>query len=95
MSKHNRTNTGLFPLGELSITPDANEYFHAVEVFDMLAKHLDGSWGDCSPEEAAANNAALTEAKSIRSVFKHEHVTCVIETNPERSLTHISLSQES
>ncbi len=95
MSKHKQPNKALFPIGEISITPEANAHFRAVEVLDMLAQHIYGSWGDCSPEEVASNNAALTKGKSIRSVFHHEHVTCMIETNPERSLSHISLSQES
>lgn len=58
-----------FPAGRLLVTPNAQQTLPASEVQSALSRHLRGDWGDCGPDDAAANDRALDEEGRLFSVY--------------------------
>nr|WP_314352998.1 type I restriction endonuclease subunit M [Comamonas thiooxydans] len=60
-----------FPLGQLVATPGALELLelHRVGLFDLLARHLRGDWGDVGAEDAHANDQALIHGYRLLSCY--------------------------
>ena len=60
-----------FPLGQLAATPgvlDLLEQHHA-NLFDLLARHANGDWGDVCAEDAYANDQALIHGGRLLSSY--------------------------
>lgn len=60
-----------FPLGQLAATPGALELLeqHCVSLFDLLARHVRGDWGDVDAEDAHANDQALIHSSRLLSCY--------------------------
>ena len=60
-----------FELGQVVGTPQALRFCsqHNIEVFDLLARHASGDWGNLSTDDAAANKLALTDGSRILSAY--------------------------
>jgi hypothetical protein len=61
--------TTQFTLGQLVITQQALTQLDPRDVQNSLARHAHGDWGNCDPEDAAANDAALIQGTRIFSVY--------------------------
>lgn len=60
-----------------------------------LRRHLVGDWGDCEPEDAAANEDALVQGERLLSVFyTAEKVRFWIMTEANRSATTVLLPED-
>lgn len=60
-----------FPLGQLAATPgalDLLEQYH-VSLFDLLARHVRGDWGDVGTEDAYTNDQALIHGYRVLSCY--------------------------
>ena len=60
-----------FPLGKLAATPGALELLdrYHVNLFDLLARHASGDWGDVGAEDAHANEQALIHGNRLLSCY--------------------------
>lgn len=60
-----------FPLGQVAATPGALELLeqHHVSLFDLLARHAKGDWGDVGAEDAHANDQALIHGYRLLSCY--------------------------
>jgi hypothetical protein len=61
----------LFPLGQVVATPGVLALLeeHGVNLFDLLARHASGDWGDICAEDAKANDAALIYGNRVLSCY--------------------------
>lgn len=85
-----------FPLGQLLITPGAMDWLaqHHVSVFDLLARHVAGDWGDVCAEDAQANEAALRYGSRLLSVYRVAGQSCYAITEATREATTVLLASE-
>jgi hypothetical protein len=85
---------GKFPLGDAFLTVEAaNQLAHA-DVVQGILRHRRGDWGDVSPEDAAANEAAI-ENGELRSVYHDRNgAEFWIITSTDRSTTVIGLPHD-
>ena len=60
-----------FPLGQLAATPGVLELLdrYHVNLFDLLARHASGDWGDVGAEDAHANEQALIHGGRLLSCY--------------------------
>ena len=60
-----------FALGQLAATPGALELLeqHRVSLFDLLARHVRGDWGDVGAEDADTNDQALIHGYRVLSCY--------------------------
>lgn len=60
-----------FPLGKLAATPGALDLLdrYHVSLFDLLARHASGDWGDVGAEDAHANEQALIHGNRLLSCY--------------------------
>ena len=85
----------LFPLGQTVITPAAKEALSDLDAQVALKRHQRGDWGDCSPEDTAENELALTEGFRLFSVYHTEQrVKFWVITEADRSSTCILLPED-
>jgi len=61
----------LFEMGQLSITPAAEEVAdeHGIDLFDLLIRHLSGDWGDQYDDGKQLNDAAIENGYRILSMY--------------------------
>lgn len=84
-----------FRSGQILITAAAQEQLHASAVQSALHRHLSGDWGDCEPEDAAANDEALLHGDRLLSVYHTaEAVKFWIITEADRSATTVLLPDD-
>lgn len=60
-----------FPLGRLAATPAVLALLeqHHVSLFDLLARHASGNWGDVCAEDAHTNDQALIHGGRLLSSY--------------------------
>jgi len=60
-----------FALGQVLGTPAALALLeqHGINLFDLLARHASGDWGDVGAEDAQANEAALIYGSRLLSCY--------------------------
>ena len=84
-----------FPLGQTVITPNAQASLHPDDVQQALCRHARGDWGDCCPEDADANDAAVKEGSRLLSAYRDRVGTKFwIITECDRSATTILLPED-
>jgi hypothetical protein len=87
-----------FPIGCPVITPAAQSALEAAGIEDvlLLARHIQGDWGDLSVEDLAANELALLTGKRLLSSYDLPDGRCKIWiiTEADRSVTTILLPEE-
>lgn len=84
-----------FSPGQILITANAQEQLSQSDMQTALRRHLAGDWGDCEPEDAAANDLALTEGDRLLSVYHTAaSVKFWIITETDRSATTVLLPDD-
>jgi hypothetical protein len=92
-----QTKHRLFALGRLVATPGALEALaHAGQSpSEFLARHQGGDWGECSEEDARANDLSVKQGFRILSVYLTRKVEKLwIITEADRSTTTVLLPSE-
>ena len=87
----------LFHLGDVVATPAALNATQSCNVtpVQLLQLHVSGNWGSVDPEDAKANDAAITEGERILSSYRiGEHTRVWVITEWDRSVTTILLPSE-
>lgn len=91
----------LFALGQTYGTPAALDLLGRAQISpaELLAEHQAGTWGDLDPDDAKANELAVTSGARILSVRKllGERIYVITEAENDsglRSSTTILLSSE-
>lgn len=87
----------LFQLGQGTATPAALRAICEADQIpsDFMVRHATGDWGDCCPEDAAANDRALKVGGRIFSVYHTaKGIKLWIITEADRSSTCILLPDE-
>lgn len=83
-----------FPLGQVVATSNATVRLSSEEVWNALRRHASGDWGDLSPEDMLANDAALNFGGRIFSAYgQGEHRFWII-TEADRSATTVLLPED-
>lgn len=92
------TNGPRFPMGRPVITPGAQAMLDAagIEGVLLLARHIQGDWGDLGVEDLAANELALLTGKRLLSSYDLPggKGKVWIITEADRSVTTILLPEE-
>lgn len=85
-----------FPLGSIVSTPGALTLLgsHQLSAFALLALHQSGQWGDVPPEDASANERALTTGARVLSAYTIGGARLWIITEADRSSTTLLLPVE-
>lgn len=86
-----------FPIGKPFITPSAQAALNtaAIPPVRLLARHVNGDWGQLPIEDIAANELALLTGKRVLSSYAlPTGETVWIITEADRSLTTILLPDE-
>jgi len=84
-----------FSPGQILITTNAQQLLSESDVQTVLRRHLAGDWGDCDPEDAAANDLALKEGERLLSVYHTaEKVRFWVITEADRSATTVLLPED-
>jgi hypothetical protein len=84
-----------FHPGRLVITPGALAAVPQPELLYALTRHLQGDWGECCPEDRAANDTALAIGERLLSVYTTaDQVRFWIITERDRSATTFLLPEE-
>ena len=85
-----------FPFGDVVATPGADALLreHNVAPVRLLARHLSGDWGQVSPDDAQANEAAVATGGRILSSYAVGGETVWLLTEGDRSTTTILLPGE-
>lgn len=86
---------GLFTLGKLLSTPGVLREIPMTEIGAALARHNEGDWGDCCPDDWQSNEEALKDGWRLFSVYhSHRGVQFWIITEADRSATTVLLPSE-
>jgi hypothetical protein len=84
-----------FSPGRLVATPNALAHVSPDELLIALSRHVRGDWGDCCPEDRAANDMALADGSRLFSVYHSANRTKFwIITEWDRSLTTVLLPED-
>lgn len=85
----------MFELGQLGITPGAQELIPMNEVEIALKRHASGDWGNVCDEDKSQNEWALMNEARLMSVYESSSgETFWIITEADRSSTTILLPCE-
>lgn len=88
---------GRFQLGQVVATPGALQALEdsGQAAIEFLRRHLSCDWGEVSPEDAEANNRALTEGTRLFSVYQTaKGIRLWVITEADRSATTLLLPDE-
>lgn len=84
-----------FNVGSLRITPRVMWAVSLEELEAMVDRHSSGDWGDVTPDDAEANEAALVDGTRLFSVYRSASgATLWIITEADRSGTTVLLPEE-
>lgn len=84
-----------FPLGMLVQTPGSRDVLDVRDVRIALARHERCDWGDCCPDDIAANNDALNTGGRLLSAYTDRMgIWLWIITEADRSATTVLLPDE-
>ncbi len=87
----------LFSLGQLVATPGALKVLEANSMIPMrlIARHSIGDWGDVGPDDAEANDNAVSSGTRILSSYRLTDGTKIwVITEADRSATTVLLPSE-
>ena len=76
------TNAARFTTGQIVATPGALELLHkhGVSPVSLIARHIQGEWGDCHPDDAVLNEQAIQDGSRIMSVYRLVNQELIDET---------------
>ena len=85
----------LFNPGTIVATPGALELAEqGIDLRAYLKRHLNGDWGDLSPEDKAENNLSLHQGFRLLSAYNTSQGKLWIITEADRSATTFLLPDE-
>ncbi len=89
------SNTKPFPLGQTVITRNALARLQAEDVYQALARHARGDWGDLDPEDVAENELSITEGCRLLSAYTDRNgMKFWIITEWDRSVTTVLMPED-
>lgn len=84
-----------FALGFIVATPNALETVNREDMQLALQRHARGEWGDCCPDDKAANEEALKDGTRLFSVYYDRQGNKFwIITEADRSSTTVLLPDD-
>lgn len=83
-----------FRLGQLVATANATVRLSTEEVLSGLRRHASGDWGDLSPEDTLANDAALQLGGRVFSAYGFGAARFWVITDADRSVTTVLLPED-
>jgi len=83
-----------FPLGNIYVTPAAEEAIPPGNIALALRSHAQGDWGDVCDEDRAENERALAGGGRLISVYHSRHGTFWVITEHNRSATTVLLPDD-
>jgi hypothetical protein len=87
-----------FELGKVLVTPAAHEVLYADGVgFALglaLERHLQGDWGEVSPDDWERNQQALQQGDRLLSIYTIGKTTFWVITEGDRSVTTVLLPSD-
>jgi hypothetical protein len=84
-----------FSLGDLYITPGAEEELSGADIFFALLRHWEEDWGDLDPADRKANDHALKHGGRLLSrYFSSRGKAFWVITEHDRSMTTVLLPNE-
>jgi hypothetical protein len=88
--------TAQLPLGRVVATPGALKLLREVgeDLFDYLARHATGDWGDLCAFDLRQNEIALRDGYRVFSSYEISAGRVWIITEADRSVTTILLPEE-
>ena len=90
MSEPRRSARNLFSHGQIMCTPHALETISSDDIQQALTRHFSGDWGDCDPDDSAANDLAVVAGTRLFSVYHDPHGQKFwIITEADRSATTV------
>jgi hypothetical protein len=90
----NKTLSTKFPLGQVVITANAQSRLDSHAVHEALSRHAACDWGDVPPDDAAENDAALTQRGGFMSAYGTGDERFWIITEADRSVTTVLLPED-
>jgi hypothetical protein len=93
-SAERRATTQGFSLGQVAVTGNASLRLSTEEVLSALRRHAAGDWGDLSPEDTLANDAALQHGGRLFSAYGNGHHRFWVITEADRSVTTVLLPDD-
>lgn len=89
-------NVPRFPLGQVVATPGALALLerYGLSASQFLARHVRGDWGDVPPEDAAANDQAITAGNRVLSAYVVGDARIWIISEWDRSVTTVLMPSE-
>jgi hypothetical protein len=88
------TYTAKFDLGQVVITPGAQEAIRPEDIHQALERHRVGDWGEVYPEDREENELSLREGFRLLSAYRSGNQRFWIITEADRASTCILLSEE-
>lgn len=89
------TATALVPMGQIVITPAAQQSLSTRDIIHGLGRHSRGDWGIVHAEDKAANDRSLRVGTRLLSAYQGEQgAKFWIITEADRSITTILLPGE-
>ena len=83
-----------FTLGQLVTTTNATVRLSTEEVITGLRRHACGDWGDLSPEDTLANDAAVHQGGRLFSAYGFGSSRFWVITDADRSVTTVLLPED-
>ena len=84
-----------FALGQLLMTPGAQEKIPPSEMMHALRRHARGDWGDLDDEDRRSNDLSLKDGSRLLSAYHtKEGVKFWVITEADRSATTVLLPEE-
>lgn len=91
----NELDTRTFPLGRLAVHRNALQTLNECDMWSAISRHVRCDWGECCPDDAAANEAALGEELRLLSVYTDRNgAKFWIITEADRSATTVLLPED-
>lgn len=82
-------------MGQIGATPALLDKVSNDDIQIALSRHASGDWGDVTPHDAAANDAALLGGYRIWSIYRSSQgITFHVITDAAREYTVVMLSDE-
>ena len=95
-ARHSTAAHAPFALGDVVATPAALALLeqHQILPLPLLGRHLAGDWGDVPPDDADANEAALSSGGRLLSSYRVGDARVWVITEADRSSTTLLLPSE-
>ena len=95
VSKLRAARGGAHALGRIGVLHHDGQAVERPDIVAALRRHAAGDWGDVSPDDRAANDAALRDGERLLSVYRSAAgVAFWVLTEADRSVTTVLLPED-